>query len=363
MNELFFDFIQYSIGSKDKLDRIPTITELNAIYEMAMKQSLLGILFAGLDRLQKSGDLKEKPEKFDILAMKWFGYSNINQQKNKVLNKRCGDLTRFFKEKGIRCCVLKGQGTALLYPDSSVRTCGDIDLWVESGRDETLKLIADSGYNTGDVDIKHTDVEFFDDAPVEVHFNPSYSYNFIYGRRLAKWMKEMSDEQFSNYDEGQGFAYPTIRFNLVYSLLHIYRHLFSEGIGLRQMLDYYYILIHSTDNERKEAYSTMCRFGMKRFAGAAMYVLYKVFGLSEQYYLCPADSESGEFVLNEIMIAGNFGHYDTRTKQIDKHNRITRGFVQFGRNFRFAKYYPQEVLWSPFWKLWHYCWRKSKGYI
>ena len=62
--------------------------------------------------------------------------------------------------------------------------------------------------------------------------------------------------QFQLYEKSVGLAFPSIRFNTVYSLLHIFRHVFHEGIGLRQLLDYYYILLHTNENIRREAMLT-----------------------------------------------------------------------------------------------------------
>lgn len=35
---------------------------------------------------------------------------------------------------------------------------------------------------------------------------------------------------------------PTLSFNVIYILSHLYRHVFTEGIGLRQLLDYYFVI-------------------------------------------------------------------------------------------------------------------------
>ena len=35
---------------------------------------------------------------------------------------------------------------------------------------------------------------------------------------------------------------PTVEFNIIFQLTHIYSHLMNEGIGLRQLVDYYYVL-------------------------------------------------------------------------------------------------------------------------
>ena len=94
-----------------------------------------------------------------------------------------------------------------------------------------------------------------------------------------------------------------------------------------------------------------------------MLILRDCFGMKEDWMLCPANESHGKFLLSEIMTAGNFGHYDERTKQISKDRKFKRGFVQLKRNLRFVNYYSSEVLWSPFWKLWHWGWRKRKGYL
>ena len=70
---------------------------------------------------------------------------------------------------------------------------------------------------------------------------------------------------------------PTTLFNAFYVLLHIYHHLFCEGIGLRQMMDYYYVLLQPmTNEERVELLKLLNRFGMMRFAKATMFVMSEV---------------------------------------------------------------------------------------
>jgi hypothetical protein len=360
---LEFEFIQIAVGCKDRFSSNPSLEDWTRLLHFAQKQSLVGFLFCGIEKLPK----EQLPPR-DLL-LKWYSLAEFIKRANDKLNIRCKELDANLKEGGFRGCVLKGQGAALLYPKPEYRQCGDIDMWVGTSDGSKASISSIVSYaeqksvSVTHIDIKHADMHFFNDAQVEIHFKPSYSYNFIYDRRLDIWFRLVSKEQFENYDAKVGFAYPTVGFNLVYSLLHIYRHLFSEGIGLRQMLDYYYILMNSTLDNRKQAYRTMCSFGMKDFASAAMYVLQEVFGLHDDYLLCEPSEKSGKFILNEILIAGNFGQYDNRTKKINKEKRLERGLVQLARNFRFVKYYPQEVLASPIWKCWHYGWRKMHGYL
>ena len=171
-------------------------------------------------------------------------------------------------------------------------------------------------------------------------------------------------ECFANALDVQGaeerIPVPTLKLNRVFILVHIYRHLFSEGIGLRQLLDYYYVLNQGfTEEERRETLQVLASLKMLRFAGAVMYVLQRVFGMDDRYLLLPSDEKEGRFLLNEIMLSGNFGHYDERIKRNKKDGELNIFLRRVTRNFRFLKCYPSEVLWSPLFKIWHYVMRQK----
>lgn len=159
-------------------------------------------------------------------------------------------------------------------------------------------------------------------------------------------------------------AVPTLEMNRIYVLLHIYRHLFDEGIGLRQLLDYYFILVQPcTENERQTAVRQLKQLGMYRFARAVMYVEQEVFGLDEEHLLVQPSEFYGRRLLEEIMLAGNFGQYDLRIKRQKDETHWHKFNRKVTRNFHFLTDYPEEVIWSPLFKMWHYQWRKRNGYF
>lgn len=86
---------------------------------------------------------------------------------------------------------------------------------------------------------------------IEVHFTPSYMFFPIHNSRMQKWFKEVMDLQCSNVvtlPDGYGeITVPMTSFNVIYILSHLYRHVFSEGIGLRQLIDYYFVLVKSEE--------------------------------------------------------------------------------------------------------------------
>ena len=216
------------------------------LYTFASRQALLGFCFDGIERLTKefSEELKQNPIGRDLL-MTWMGAAQQIRRQNVKVNAVAGKLYSKFREDGLRCCILKGQGNALMYPNPYSRTPGDIDVWVNASREEITEY-AKTHFEIGD-DIRYHHLETsLDSVPMELHFFPCTMNNPIYNARLQKWFKRNADLQCSNVvslPDGIGeIAIPTTAFNVIYQLTHLYHHFFDEGIGMRQIIDYYYVV-------------------------------------------------------------------------------------------------------------------------
>lgn len=360
---LFFELIQVSIGKLDALSREPSTAEWNALYGMAVKQAVAGVCFCGVQRLPK----EQQPPKG--LLLQWFALAEQIKQRNRLVNARACELQKQLEDDGLRACVLKGQGVARLYDFNdndkdkdklgAYRQSGDIDVWVDGERDDTIRHMK-AHYKCGRAVIHHIDVEVFGDVPVEVHFVPSYSYSLPRYRMYKRFFNKYKNECF--VPSGLGFCVPSLGFNVVYMLMHIFRHVFHEGIGLRQLMDYYFVLRNVNVKRNANAIKTLREMGLLRFAAAVMYVEREVFGLQKEYMLCEPDEKAGWFLLYEIMRAGNFGQYDSRVRDAHSGGSLMLFMKNVKRISGMVRYYPSEVLWAPFWKVGHFVWRKLKGY-
>ena len=355
----FFQLIQSAIKGEDCGVKDNSQIDWAECFEHAQKQSLLGILFPAVQKYM----IDEKGNKIDPLFSEWLGAVVQTDFINKKLNEKAAMLSRIFESWGYQTCILKGQGVAQLYPEPSLRQSGDIDIWVRGKQEDIIKLLRYHCIGITNIDYVHSGITIFSDAKVEVHFRPSWMYNPFTNRKLQRFFRNNAEKQFANKNEKVRFAYPTIGFNLVYSLVHINRHIFEEGIGLRQLTDYYYILSHSTEEERNNAFSVLEKLNLKKFVGAVMFVMVNVFDIDKALLLCEPNAKEGEFLLKEILIGGNFGFYDSRNKWYEKGHRLEKNLFNAKRNLRYLKHYPSEVVWIPFWKIWHYIWRKRKGYL
>ena len=385
IQDLFFQLIRVSIGVCGCLSKTPTNGEWKALYEMAKKQSLVGVCFAGVQKLVLQ---EQAPE--EMLYLTWMGMAAKIQQGNETVNRQCCELTEKFRKDGFDVVVLKGQSCAKRYrlkvkddrlKDSGLidlsmlRQSGDIDAWVSGSREEIKNYITKK-YHVGEVIYNHAHVEVFQDTEVEVHFTPSWLYSPIRNKRLQEWFGKFKVSDASlvskgfKFHEDGGFKSPSVEFDLVYLMLHAYRHLMHEGLGLRQVMDYYMVLRTVSDGFRvsegfksvaefaevQEVSSTLKSFGLMKFAGAMMYVLMVVFGLDEKYMICEPDRARGERLLQEIMRGGNMGRGDDRTG--NSKTRVGYFWEHVSRQWSFMRDYPNEVLWSPLWKAWHYFARK-----
>lgn len=352
---LFQELILISLGKREQFSHRLTDKDWTSIYTEAKRQSLVGVLLTGVERVIASGENKPK------FLMQWIAQTLTLENRNRQLDARCKDITDIFNGIELRSCVLKGQGVALLYPNPLRRQCGDIDLWVEGDREEIYRILK-ARWNVGETVIHHAEVEIFKDTPTEIHFVPSFAYSpFLYSR-YKRFFKRCADKQFDNYDKTVGFTYPTPEFNAVYSLMHIFHHVLHEGIGLRQLLDYYYILRSLDKEQRVQVFEEMRHLGLVKFAEAVMYVEQRMFGLEPEFLLCKPDGKTGKHLLEEIELAGNFGKYDKRYQHVDRKSRMDVYLHNVKRNFVFFKFAPGEVLWAPIWKPCHFVWRKIKGY-
>lgn len=355
---LFFELIQISVGTKKKFAVSPTADQWPLLLDMAIKQSLAGVLLEGM-----AVGLPENRECKPIALYEWIGVQQQIIAINRHHTKKTKELSEWFKELGYKSCILKGQGVGRLYPNPELRQPGDLDIWVDVERDVLVAEIRSKGIDVSCVDYVNCHAAFFHDIEVEVHFRPTYLYNPFANKKLQRWLEQNKQGQMKHEDREVGYSYPAVSFNLVFCMIHIYRHIFSEGIGLRQLMDYFYILSKSTENERKSAFETLISFRLEKFVASVMYVQQVVFNIDDRLLLCAVNEKEGKILLSEILRGGDFGKYDDRINFVPDDQKWKRGLNSLKRDIRFITHYPGEVLWMPLWKAWHWGWRKWNGYL
>ena len=343
----YLNFVAYCL--KRQGAEAPDIAGMDwqGLYRFSQQQAIVGIVLAGIDRLSKDDGITLDIPK-DLL-FEWIGQANMIETQNKLVNQRVKELIMYLKEQGKESCILKGQGNTLMYPNPAMRMPGDIDVWIKGTKKEVVAFVHQR-FPEMNVQYHHMNYPIFDDVEVEVHYYPSFCYNKWHNYCLQQYFRESSDKQFSNMTEA-GYSVPTLAFNLVFQLSHMMRHFFTQGIGLRHAIDYYYLLCQEISEEKmQEAIRVIKRCGMYKFFCAILWIEKEVLGLDKKIDVATANEKAGKLVQREMLQGGNFGllYYHSGS------NTFTTYAHQMAYTLQYIHQFPSEPLWRPIALTWDY---------
>lgn len=416
-----FDFLRFAMGNAEHLSFLPTDKDWRGFYTFCKRQALLGVGFAAVEKLYSVRAVEYGISSSDgglcpkDLQMKWMAAVLKIERLNKKLNIQCKDLTDLLEQNKLHCCILKGQGNLLNYPEylKLRRNSGDIDVWctapekglpiaVQTGKDSVeyvnyhgrkavIEYVQMWNRSVAGKEKRalyhHIETPDFRGTEVEVHYRPSFCHSPLRNIRMQKWFTEQVDICMKNKNQF-GYATPTPSVNVVYQMCHLFSHLFETGLGLRQLMDYYFLLMQwhkqvwsvecgvwSEDKQdiqsqgmwaeglgvpvmsKEEIMHVLRSFGMAKFVAAVMWVLHEVFAMPTHYYICEPNEKEGRRLLTEIMQGGNFGQYDERGKDMKNGGTIPHAIWKLKHVMRLVSSYPEEALWEPVFRVYHLLWR------
>lgn len=346
------------------------------LFQFAKKQSLVGVIW---DNIQDSMDLYGGIPK--QILKQWVTMVGKIEERNKLTDEVAMRTSERFAKDRFDSIILKGQGLCHYYPTPLHRQPGDVDIWIWpedtnytlTQRQDTIVSYIRNIKPDARICYHHIEFKKIQDTEVEVHFTPSWMYTPRKNKILQEYFQEVINRQSSAFHKVQVQAawnnqlpIPTDDFNLIFILIHIFRHVFDEGIGLRQMMDYDMVLRHSSSHDRVSAICMLELLRLTKFTRAVMYVLHEVFGTDESVLLCSPDTKEGKWLLKLIMEGGNFGLHKKleKYKRNDGHSTHLNNFInRIRRSSQLVFHYPEEAFWTIPWRIWHWHWRLRKGYL
>lgn len=362
---LFFELIRLAIGTQEGLSHCPTPQEWMGAYKEAQRNSMTGICYAGMLALPNEA----WPDR--VLKANWQHKALWIQEYNRTLNGQCAKLQDKLKRAGFRSYIMKGQAVGSLYRSngrvdlSLLRQTGDIDVLVEGGFRKVMNLVQ-SLLPTDKWNELEIEFRCFDDTLVEVHYRPMIMRHPLRNRRLQRFFEGTAEGCFDNsvrlsVKEGDELAWVeikagTLEFNIVHQLVHTFLHLFTEGIGMRQMLDYYFVLMACEDLEATKIQPIVKRLGLRRYASGMLWLMREVFGMAEPDMARACDilgvtpnEHAGRLLLGEVMRGGNFGRFDDR-KDVSA-TGIRRIWNNYRHNARLLYFDRWAWFWDPLWRV------------
>ena len=350
----FFELFQIAIGKKKQISKEISDSEWNTLYNVCKKQLVLGVAFSAIQKLPE-----EQRPSLELFA-KWQKDAQIEKERRERIIEICRKACETHEKNGFDSCVLMPtsvvvRGERLEVRDERGEFRGgdpkDIDIlcWSKDKKDGkrtiveyvNFQYVASTHHIKPKVVRHHVNFES-GNIPVEVRFKFSYFNSPLHDRRFLAWVekKVLSESPQKGKD---GYPIPSDTFNAVYQLIHLYRKLFCEGLRLGHLYDYYMVLRSLPKSEHEEVMRVIGRLGMKKFAGAVMYVMQSVFGMPEEYFFCKPIARNGSFVISITMQAGEYTRAIERTRMLKHLGRIGHHLYWLKRNRPFLTQYPAEV--------------------
>lgn len=342
---IFFELLRISLDVQNDftLSRFLTDEEWWWEYRLSVKQSLVGLIYGGIQKIP----MEQRPPR--KLMLKWAFQTNLIQQMNARVNSVTEKVTEIFEQRGKNPVILKGQANALLYSNPLFRQPGDVDILIEGKRKDVEQILQELNIVEGaEFSMHHARLSpfFFEGITVEVHFVPTSSYSPISNKKMQKFLSE--ELIFGRKKVKQGFFVPGIPYALVMQLSHLKRHFFGSGVGLRQLVDYHQLLLTSTLEDRNKVEKILKNFGLFHMASAVMWIMQKVFGLNKSQMLCSPDKRRGIILLNVAVSGGNFGYFSKAYKQ----SLLKRWLYDRLASLKLMRFDLHEAVWHEihYWK-------------
>lgn len=318
---LFFELLQVSLGLRTSLSVSPSVRSWSKIFKIAEEQAITGVLISGLDKLPTN----QRPPQ--LLLLEWIGQGEAIRQRNKVMDDAVIRLFKKISDKGVEMFVFKGQTIAALYTDVGLRQSGDIDFFVFPNHwDKAISIIGqiEDGHSPNHVEYVENHVQY------EMHRR---MLTFSYWKHNSYWKKMVMPEITKNpcYVTISGYEVPTLAptYNILYVFCHLFHHFITDGVGLRQFIDWKMLLrnggydVETLDKHLKGV-------GLKNaFVGMGA-ILIDYLGLPESefpYAISNKDHERAASIMGNIMRYGNLGH----NKAYKNASGVWHGVERLGR--------------------------------
>lgn len=294
--------------------------EWRVMADLAVKQSIAGVFFDGIQHLyQTYGDVLPKEDWAREIKGRLFGITMQLEQRNRkqvaVMNK----VGSFLKRHGCQMMVMKGQACATMYPNPLHRSIGDIDCYLYNDYEKGNELIRQTGVHVDDSWYKHSEFciegETFENHQYFVTTRGGKRY-----KRLNAKLKELAnedivplttnstnltnEEKFKASDSSStlNIQFPPLMFNALFLTYHAFIHFVSEGLRLKQVLDWVmFVKAHQEEVDWKILHEMCKEFKLDRFLRVMNAIAVEVFGVEKNANDMVCESPYVEKVMNSIL--------------------------------------------------------------
>ena len=236
----FLELVKAGLWGNGNPDiRIDGATGWQAVYRLATKQSVLGLVLQGIDWFKVKGSKLNIPQ---VLLLQWIGEVQMIEQRNKAMNQFVAELVEKMRAADIYALLVKGQGVAQCYEKPLWRPSGDVDLLLSEVNYKKAKelLMPLSSSNKNEERYSQHLGMSIGQWYVEIHG----SLRTGLSTRVDKEVDAAQESVFiggnvRSWDNNGTLVFlpaPTEDVFLVFT--HFIKHFYKEGMSLRQVCDW-----------------------------------------------------------------------------------------------------------------------------
>lgn len=344
--------LQITDASSIDISEFATLSkeEWTTIKEIAVKQSVSAVVLDGVNQLpigyhHLSTEMK----------LEWIGEALQIEQRNRQQTSVMNEMASHWRHGGCRIMVMKGLANGVLYPHPEHRSPGDIDCYLINDNDnhnrETYRIGNDiaraAGANVDESWYKHSVISY-KGGTFENHQFFVTTRSVEKGKLLEKELKEELNTQTEFLPLSPLTVIPPVQWTAMFLTYHSCSHFMSEGLRLKQLLDWAMFLDkHQNDVDWERFYSFCERHYLGRFADVSTAIARNYLGVSIDNQQIRVEGPYTERVLHAVFHDNDFVFGSGKG---DWHNRLHLIKNLWTYRWKYRDIYQM----SPLRKLWYY---------
>ena len=328
-----------------------------AIEALANAQGLSAVVLDGIEELRKTSSDVELPEK--KVLTQWIGeVLQGYEYRYELYRKAIAEMAEFYNSHGFKMMVLKGYACSLDWPRPEHRPCGDIDIWQFGQQKEADAALSKEKGLTIDSSHHHHTVFYWRDFMVENHYDFINVHHHKSNAKIEMVLKELArDDSHKDEINGERVYLPSPNLHALFLLKHTMMHFASEGITLRQLLDWgFFMAAHHKEIDWPWLLEKLEQFGMTTMFSIFSAICVEDLGFDASIFHQVQYSPSvKERVLKEIL-SPEFG--EALPKRLLP--RLLYKFRRWKGNAWKHELCYKESMWSAFWSgVWNHLMKPS----
>lgn len=307
----FMELIQMTLGRRDAIGSYP-LQEWVKAFHLARIHRMEAFCFAAIQRLA-AGDIENLRHlgMSRKLYLAWMSVAVKTQNDYDQQQDFIARLAAIYNNVGLEMMLLKGYGLSLCYPEPSQRNTGDVDFYLtDAAGDDAMAwkrgdeaASRELGVTISDASEHHTKF-IWNGQCAENHYDFVNTRLRRSSRHLERVFKELARDHSRSIEVlGQRVVLPSARLNALFLLRHAAGHFASEGICLRNVLDWGLFVNATPALEWDWLWQMAEEYNMHRFLMSLNAICVEDFGMDaarfdQRHY----DAALKEKVLAEIML-------------------------------------------------------------